>query len=81
MRDVEAAELANTLADRLAEVKARNLKAALQVATLASTLAEVKAAIAGKVVSVVKAQALVDTLCAPPLEVVTRVIVDTLTYV
>ena len=78
---MEAAELANTLAERLAEVKARNLKAAFQVATLASTLAEIEAATAGKVVSVVKAQALVDTLCTPPLEVVTRAIVDTLTYV
>ena len=81
LRDVQAAGLANTLADTLAEVKATNLKAVFQVATLASTLAEIEAETAGKVVRVVKAQALVDTLCATLLEVVARTILDTLTYV
>ena len=73
--------MANTLGDTLAEVKATNLKAAFQVATLASSLAEIEAETAGKVVRVVKAQALVDTLCATLLEVVARTILDTLTYV
>ena len=61
--------MADTVADNLAEVKARNvgktltaLKTASEVVTLASTLAEMKVETAGKTLSDVEAQALLDTL-------------------
>lgn len=68
--------MADTLADRLAEVKAgkvgetlTDLKAAPPVVTLAHTMAEMEAETIGKTLSDVEAQALVDTLSATLSEV------------
>ena len=68
LRDVEGKVLAETLANRLQELKARkvgetltDLKAASPVLTLAPTVAEMKAQTAGKTLSYVVPQAMVDT--------------------
>lgn len=77
--DVEAEALADTLTDRVVEVKAgkvcetlTDLKAAPPVVTLAHTIAEMEAETIGKILSDVEAQALVDTLSATLSEVSTR---------
>lgn len=77
--DVEAEALADTLADRVVEVKAgevcetlTDLRAAPQVVTLAHTIAEMEAETIGKILSDVEAQALVDTLSATLSEEGTR---------
>ena len=74
--DVEAEALADTLAHRVAEVKAgkvgetlTDLKAAPPVVTLAHIMAEIEAETIGKILSDVEAQALVDTVSATLSEV------------
>ena len=71
--------MADMLADRLAEVKARNvgetltaLKFASPVVTLAPSLAEMEAETAGKTLSDVEVPALVSTLSATLSEVVPK---------
>ena len=88
LRDVEAKALAETLADRLEELKAgkvcqtlTDLKAASPVVTLTPTLAEMKTQTAKKTLSNIRRKALVETQAVAVAEEVTRTIKDTLTYV
>ena len=80
--------MAETLADRLEELKAckvgnilTNLKDASPVVTLAPTLTEMIAQPAKKTLSDVVLQALVETQAVAVAEEVTKTINDTLTYV
>ena len=80
--------MAETLANRLEELKAgkvgktlTDLKAASPVLTLAPTVAEMKAQTAGKTLCDVVPQAMDETQAVAVAEEVTKTIRDTLTYV
>ena len=84
---MEAEVLAETLADRLEELKAgkvgetlTDLKAASPVVTLATSLAEMNSQAAGKTLSDIVLQALVETQAVAVAEEVTKTIKDTLTF-